>query len=171
MEGTRQRTFYRVSDGGTRQMLFKNPKVILCRLLVIGHSTKFIFKLKKSLPCARSQALGKVYVRRQISASSSLHCFFTPRRLRSITGHPPATGAPPPAPAPSGYRRCSAMGAPLPNRPRRRLQPSSRPRVWPQPSLSSLWQNRPNYSSLSAQVAPLKAATHLNRNNPSVPRI
>jgi hypothetical protein len=28
-----------------------------------------------------------------------------------------------------------------------------------------------NYSSLSAQVAPLKAATHLNRNNPSVPRI
>jgi hypothetical protein len=34
-----------------------------------------------------------------------------------------------------------------------------------------LWQNRPNYSSLSAQVAPLKAATHLNRNNPSVPRI
>jgi hypothetical protein len=34
-----------------------------------------------------------------------------------------------------------------------------------------LWQNRPNYSSLSAQVAPLRAATHLNRNNPSVPRI
>ena len=29
----------------------------------------------------------------------------------------------------------------------------------------------PNYSSLSAQVAPLRAATHLNRNNPSVPRI
>jgi hypothetical protein len=34
-----------------------------------------------------------------------------------------------------------------------------------------MWRNRPNYSSLSAQVAPLKAATHLNRNNPSVPRI
>jgi hypothetical protein len=34
-----------------------------------------------------------------------------------------------------------------------------------------LWRNRPNYSSLSAQVAPLRAATHLNRNNPSVPRI
>jgi hypothetical protein len=34
-----------------------------------------------------------------------------------------------------------------------------------------LWQNHPNYSSLSAQVAPLKAATHLKRNNPSVPRI
>jgi hypothetical protein len=34
-----------------------------------------------------------------------------------------------------------------------------------------LWQNHPNYSSLSAQVAPLRAATHLNRNNPSVPRI
>jgi hypothetical protein len=33
------------------------------------------------------------------------------------------------------------------------------------------WRNRPNYSSLSVQVAPLKAATHLNRNNPSVPRI
>jgi hypothetical protein len=28
----------------------------------------------------------------------------------------------------------------------------------------SLWQNHPNYSSLSAQVAPLKAATHLNWN-------
>jgi hypothetical protein len=35
----------------------------------------------------------------------------------------------------------------------------------------SLWRNRPNYSSLSAQVAPLRAAIHLNRNNPSVPRI
>jgi hypothetical protein len=34
-----------------------------------------------------------------------------------------------------------------------------------------LWRNRPNYSSLSAQVAPLRAATHLNRDNPSVPRI
>jgi hypothetical protein len=34
-----------------------------------------------------------------------------------------------------------------------------------------LWRNRPNYSSLSAQVAPLRGATHLNRNNPSVPRI
>jgi hypothetical protein len=34
-----------------------------------------------------------------------------------------------------------------------------------------LWRNRPNYSSLSAQVAPLKAVTHLNRDNPSVPRI
>jgi hypothetical protein len=34
-----------------------------------------------------------------------------------------------------------------------------------------MWRNRPNYSSLSAQVAPLRAATHLNRNNPSVPRI
>jgi hypothetical protein len=34
-----------------------------------------------------------------------------------------------------------------------------------------LWRKRPNYSSLSAQVAPLKAATHLNRNNSSVPRI
>jgi hypothetical protein len=34
-----------------------------------------------------------------------------------------------------------------------------------------LWRNRPNYSSLSDQVAPLRAATHLNRNNPSVPRI
>jgi hypothetical protein len=34
-----------------------------------------------------------------------------------------------------------------------------------------VWRNRPNYSSLSAQVAPLRAATHLNRNNPSVPRI
>jgi hypothetical protein len=29
-----------------------------------------------------------------------------------------------------------------------------------------IWQNHPNYSSLSAQVAPLKAATHLNRNKP-----
>jgi hypothetical protein len=29
-----------------------------------------------------------------------------------------------------------------------------------------VWQNHPNYSSLSAQVAPLKAATHLNRNKP-----
>jgi hypothetical protein len=35
----------------------------------------------------------------------------------------------------------------------------------------TVWRNRPNYSSLSAQVAPLRAATHLNRNNPSVPRI
>jgi hypothetical protein len=34
-----------------------------------------------------------------------------------------------------------------------------------------VWRNRPNYSSLSAQVAPLKAATHLNRNNSSVPQI
>jgi hypothetical protein len=34
-----------------------------------------------------------------------------------------------------------------------------------------LWRNRPNYSILSAQVAPLRAATHLNRNKPSVPRI
>jgi hypothetical protein len=38
-------------------------------------------------------------------------------------------------------------------------------------SAPTLWRNRPNYSSLSAQVAPLRAATHLNRNNPSVPRI
>jgi hypothetical protein len=38
-------------------------------------------------------------------------------------------------------------------------------------SPSVMWRNRPNYSSLSAQVAPLRAATHLNRNNPSVPRI
>jgi transposase InsO family protein len=29
----------------------------------------------------------------------------------------------------------------------------------------SLWRNSPNYSSLSTQVAPLRAATHLNRNN------
>jgi hypothetical protein len=29
-----------------------------------------------------------------------------------------------------------------------------------------LWQNHPNYSSLSAQVAPLEAATHLNQNKP-----
>jgi hypothetical protein len=36
---------------------------------------------------------------------------------------------------------------------------------------SPLWRNHPDYSSLSAQVAPLKAATHLNRNNSSVPRI
>jgi hypothetical protein len=36
---------------------------------------------------------------------------------------------------------------------------------------NALWRNRPNYSSLSAQVATLRAATHLNRNNPSVPRI
>jgi hypothetical protein len=36
---------------------------------------------------------------------------------------------------------------------------------------TQLWQNHPNYSSLSAQVVPLKAATHLNRNNPLVPRI
>jgi hypothetical protein len=36
---------------------------------------------------------------------------------------------------------------------------------------SKMWRNHPNYSSLSAQVAPLRAATHLNRNNPSVPRI
>jgi hypothetical protein len=35
----------------------------------------------------------------------------------------------------------------------------------------TLWRNRPNYSSLSDQVAPLRAATHLNMNNPSVPRI
>jgi hypothetical protein len=34
-----------------------------------------------------------------------------------------------------------------------------------------VWRNRPNYSSLSAQVTPLEAATHLNRNNPLVPRI
>jgi hypothetical protein len=34
-----------------------------------------------------------------------------------------------------------------------------------------MWRNHPNYSSLSAHIAPLKAATHLNRNNPSVPRI
>jgi hypothetical protein len=34
-----------------------------------------------------------------------------------------------------------------------------------------VWRNRPNYSSLSAQLTPLRAATHLNRNNPSVPRI
>jgi hypothetical protein len=34
-----------------------------------------------------------------------------------------------------------------------------------------MWRNCPNYSSLSAQVAPLRAATHLNRNNPSVPWI
>jgi hypothetical protein len=31
---------------------------------------------------------------------------------------------------------------------------------------SGVWRNRPNYSSLSAQVAPIRAATHLNRNNP-----
>jgi hypothetical protein len=37
--------------------------------------------------------------------------------------------------------------------------------------LSVLWRNRLNYSSLSAQVTPLRSATHLNRNNPSVPRI
>jgi hypothetical protein len=37
--------------------------------------------------------------------------------------------------------------------------------------ISKMWRNRPNYSSLSAQVAPLRAATHLNKNNPSVPRI
>jgi hypothetical protein len=36
---------------------------------------------------------------------------------------------------------------------------------------SQLWRNHPNNSSLSTQVAPLRAATHLNRNNPSVPRI
>jgi hypothetical protein len=30
----------------------------------------------------------------------------------------------------------------------------------------SLWQNHQNYSSLSAQVEPLKATTHLNRNKP-----
>jgi hypothetical protein len=35
----------------------------------------------------------------------------------------------------------------------------------------TLWRNHPNYSSLSVQVTPLKAATHLNRNNRSVPRI
>jgi hypothetical protein len=125
-EGTRQRTFYRVSDGGTRQMLFKNPKVILCRLLVIGHSTKFIFKLKKSLPCARSRALGKVYVRRQISTSSSLHCFFTPRRLRSITGHPP--------------RRRSTATRPRPIRPSsvfRRGSPAARPTLPPTPAILS----------------------------------
>ena len=29
-----------------------------------------------------------------------------------------------------------------------------------------LWQNHPNYSSLSAQVAPLEATTHLNQNKP-----
>jgi hypothetical protein len=40
-----------------------------------------------------------------------------------------------------------------------------------QPGTNKLWRNRPNYSNLSAQVAPLKAATHLNRNNSSVPRI
>jgi hypothetical protein len=34
-----------------------------------------------------------------------------------------------------------------------------------------LWRNRPDYSSLSAHVAPLRAATHFNRNNSSVPRI
>jgi hypothetical protein len=35
----------------------------------------------------------------------------------------------------------------------------------------TVWRNRPNYSSLSAQVAHLRATTHLNRNNPPVPRI
>jgi hypothetical protein len=34
-----------------------------------------------------------------------------------------------------------------------------------------VWWNHPNYSNLSAQVASLKAATHLNQNNPLVPRI
>jgi hypothetical protein len=38
-------------------------------------------------------------------------------------------------------------------------------------SARRMWQNHLDYSSLSAQVAPLKAATHLNRNNPSVPWI
>jgi hypothetical protein len=42
--------------------------------------------------------------------------------------------------------------------------------VYP-PARARVWRNRPNYSSLSAQVAPLRAATHLNRNNLSVPRI
>jgi hypothetical protein len=37
--------------------------------------------------------------------------------------------------------------------------------------IEHVWRNRPNYSSLSAQVAPLRTTTHLNRNNPSVPRI
>jgi hypothetical protein len=35
----------------------------------------------------------------------------------------------------------------------------------------SVWRNNLNYSSLSVQVVPLRAATHLNKNNPSVPRI
>jgi hypothetical protein len=38
-------------------------------------------------------------------------------------------------------------------------------------TMINLWRNHPNYSRLSAQVVPLKAATHLNRNNPPVPLI
>jgi hypothetical protein len=31
---------------------------------------------------------------------------------------------------------------------------------WGPPAMDRLWRNRPNYSSLSAQVAPLRVATH-----------
>jgi hypothetical protein len=58
-------------------------------------------------------------------------------------------------PAPHARRRAA--------RPRRSLPSHHAPRC--------VWRNRPNYSSLSAQVAPIRAATHLNRNNPLVPRI
>jgi hypothetical protein len=93
-----KRLLCRLSKPGARQSFFKNIKLFFVECLSVGTRQCVFLNLKKSLPSARSWALGKVCLHRQKSTffTSFFLLFSTPplppahrRRRRSIAGHPP----------------------------------------------------------------------------------
>jgi hypothetical protein len=140
--------FTKCQTGGTRQSFFKTLKPFfaeclslgtrqrcLCRVLDPEHSAKYIFKLKKSLPSARSRTLDKDVI---LITRPALRPFvFLPARHRLLHAPPHLPPLPPRRrlgqPRRLGPRR---LGACLPGQPRRldHRQPSSPPllsRLWP----------------------------------------
>jgi hypothetical protein len=111
----RERVFAECRPGDTRQIL-------LCRVPAIWHSTKCILKFKKTLPSARSQALGKA---RYIPTATLLPHSLThsqpppprPHRRRALA----AAVVPSLAPAP---RRLRALAPAPPSCPRARVAPA-----------------------------------------------
>jgi hypothetical protein len=95
-------------------------------VLDLGHSAKYIFKLKKSLPSARSQALGKDVLYNQSVSSFSLSRSHTLTRSPRHRPHAHST-------APCGPRLLvllldlarapRTLGSRPHHRPRRRLRP------------------------------------------------
>jgi hypothetical protein len=149
---------------------------ILCRVPPIWHSAKFILKIKKTLPSARSRALGKegeytspapfflllslLSLSRLCRARRRLPAL--PPPLRAVAGSPPAPAAaalagarPPAAPSPSHFHAPTPPPRPLRPRPTTRaLYALARPHLCPSPDRARPPRPRPPRALYAAALAP-----------------
>jgi hypothetical protein len=126
----------------------------LCQLLDRRHSTKYIFKLKKSLPNARSRALDKEGLckpDRPLSSSFLTHTHtHTHHRRTGVLPPPPAVARRHPAPSPATTRPAAAPtpGPSDPRRRQRRPEPATTARspapAPPTSRLRTLWPSTAN---------------------------